>query len=526
MAKQHSLRMDNLEIDDLSIDTDISSLSGPGGIQFDLLTIPQFNVTYISRCLSVAERLTVLACTHRRFYEFILQPQCFPDMSFFPQENSSLHAPKIMSTNLNNGGMGITYVQINIWSKHPFVQRVALLAGMWNFKADLWNMMKWPTPLNIESLQLTLDYTSCASSIHLDKLPHHDDANNNANNSNNDDDEDNESSQSRSRTQSQSDSESEDKLNQAIVNSMQRLSLNQPPFIACYDQDNTNNAADADHKTTTTMTTMDAMSPPFSFDACVSPTTGKPMDLRGRLRNLFFIKYDTSYHQPIIYFPTTLRGLGLQSFTASLFSQKWWIQQIQFEQRLESLRFLVLSCCEFGENELQMLLGNVPHIEHLSLRYIRWEGMLQFPPSLLSLGFFPERSFVADYSLRLCTKLWQITTRFNENDEMSIAFVNACRALSSIQRVKFEHIRHQQYSEPDVNFESLQCWKHKKNDATFTVAMVEEECDNYPILKEIFPIPVQNFINLAHTRFQDCPLWSEESMEFIHMTDKRKLLLR
>eukprot|EP00486_Rosalina_sp_Unknown_P005604 CAMPEP_0201571208 /NCGR_PEP_ID=MMETSP0190_2-20130828/13874_1 /ASSEMBLY_ACC=CAM_ASM_000263 /TAXON_ID=37353 /ORGANISM="Rosalina sp." /LENGTH=223 /DNA_ID=CAMNT_0047995611 /DNA_START=187 /DNA_END=859 /DNA_ORIENTATION=+ len=109
-----------------------------------------------------------MTCIHPRFREFIFQPQCFPDMSFFPVSDESMHSPKILSS---NGHCGITYVEINIFSKHQFISRVALLAGMWNFKADLWNKIDWPHTVNIESLQLTLDYTSTVEAVHLDGPP-------------------------------------------------------------------------------------------------------------------------------------------------------------------------------------------------------------------------------------------------------------------------------------------------------------------------------------------------------------------
>ena len=109
-----------------------------------------------------------MACIHPRFRDFLFQPQCFPDMSFFPVSDESMYSPKILSS---NGCCGITYVEVNIFSKHPFISKVALLAGMWNFKADLWNRIDWPLTVNIESLQLTLDYTSTIDTVHLDHRP-------------------------------------------------------------------------------------------------------------------------------------------------------------------------------------------------------------------------------------------------------------------------------------------------------------------------------------------------------------------
>ena len=176
MAKQgttHSLELDaqpsSSSATSSATSSDLSLSHKPRIMKLDLITLPQFNVTYISRCLTVSERLTIMTCIHPRFHQFLLQPQCFPDMSFFPvSDDASMYAPKILSS---NGCCGITYVEINILSKHPFISRVALLAGMWNFKADLWNRIDWPLNVNIESLQLTLDYTSTVASVHLDHPP-------------------------------------------------------------------------------------------------------------------------------------------------------------------------------------------------------------------------------------------------------------------------------------------------------------------------------------------------------------------
>ena len=75
---------------------------------------------------------------------------------------------------------------------------------------------------------------------------------------------------------------------------------------------------------------------------CISPTTRKPIDLKCRLRNLFFIRFDSSGHQPTIHFPKTLWGLGLQSFSAMLFSQNWWTKQIEIEVLFCYTHYIVL----------------------------------------------------------------------------------------------------------------------------------------------------------------------------------------
>ena len=165
--------------DHLDFSSDYSGLTRV--MKLDLLTLPQFNVTYIARCLTVKERLKILCNIHHRFRNFVLQPQCFPDMSFFPIRDSEQYAPTILST---NGDYGITYVEINIFSKHPFIQRVALLAGMWNFKCDLWHNIDWPSNINIESLQLTLDFNYSHNEINLESPPKLIEINNNNNNNN------------------------------------------------------------------------------------------------------------------------------------------------------------------------------------------------------------------------------------------------------------------------------------------------------------------------------------------------------
>jgi hypothetical protein len=197
----------------------------------NLITLPQFNVTFITRCLSVSERLMIMACIHRRFRNFVLQPQCFPDISFHPIDDDT-YDPTIISIGISN----IAYISINMFSQHPFIKRVALRAGMWNFPASLWNGMDWPLNINVESLQLTLDSRVLESlhDIHLDRPPR-----------------------------------------QQII--------------------------------------------------------AKKTTLSSKLRNLFFTRFDNCVHSLKIFFPTTLWGIGLESFNASVFESNWWLQQIQFE---------------------------------------------------------------------------------------------------------------------------------------------------------------------------------------------------
>eukprot|EP01084_Bolivina_argentea_P231726 390692_1 len=415
-----------------------------------------------------------MAVIHRRFRDFVFQPQCFPDMSFFPVHDGSLHAPKVLSS---NGSCGITYVEINILSQHPFIQRVALLAGMWNFKADLWNEIQWPSATNIESLQLTLDYTSNIENVYLDRAP-------------------------------------------------RRQQVPEIPDLPASAHAPKGEEIEVERGDTEDALEMVASEGEIlNFKECISPTTRKAMDFKNRLRNLFFIRFDSSGYQPAIYFPKTLWGLGLQTFTSSTFSKHWWTSQIQLEQRFESLRFLVLSCCDFANDELQTLLENTKSLEHLSLRYVRWEGTIYLPQSLLSLGYFPDRHFTGYYSMKLCVNLWQVSTRLNENANRAIEFLNYCSMVDSIKRVKFEFIRKEQYADGPVDLDCLEKWENRDNDG-LTVAIEEQEFENYPILREIFPIPKENFVSLQDVKFEDCPLWSDESRDFIHMTNKRKLLLR
>jgi len=244
-----------------------------------------------------------------------------------------------------------------------------------------------------------------------------------------------------------------------------------------------------------------------------------------RLRNLFFIRFESPRMHPVVHFPRSLWGLGLQSFNSTTFSKSWWTQQIQDEQRFEGLRFLVLSCCSFSDNELQILLESCPNLEHLSMRYVKWEGTIQFPPSLLSLGYFPDKDDSGCYSLDRCTRLWQISTRINENEVEAVQFLNRCAKMDTIRRVKFEFIRKPNFSDPAVNMEAIDSWD-REDDDRFTVAVGEDDVETFPILKDLFPVKDEKFVDIEAVRFEDCPLWSDESMEFIHMTSKRKLLLR
>lgn len=244
------------------------------------------------------------------------------------------------------------------------------------------------------------------------------------------------------------------------------------------------------------------------------------------LRNLFFIKFEHSDVTPQIEFPRTLLGLGLQSFNSSLFGMAWWNRQVILEQRLESLRFLVLSCCEFEGDEMAVLIDACRNVEHLSLRYTSWEGTVSMPSSLRSLGFFPQKQFQGQYNLMRCSKLWQISTRLNENDTASVDFLNACSKLPSIKRVKFEFIRRAQFTEAPLNLMRLLRWDRRK-DEDFEVALYDDDLEDYPLLRKIFKVHKKRSLVIAEKmHFQDCPFWSERSKEFITMAKQRKLLVR
>ena len=173
-----------------------------------------------------------------------------------------------------------------------------------------------------------------------------------------------------------------------------------------------------------------------------------------------------------------------------------------------------------------MLLAACPNLEHLSMRYVQWEGTIQFPPSLLSLGYFPDKEDSGYYSLGQCQRLWQVSTRLNENVEEAVQFLNRCSTMESIKRVKFEFIRKPNFGDETVQMDGIHPWETREDDETFTLAVGEDDLETFPILKEIFPLKEERFMNIEAVRFEDCPFWSEASMEFIHMTTKRKLLLR
>ena len=320
-----------------SSSSDLSLSHKPRVMKLDLITLPQFNVTYISRCLTVHERLNILPLIHPKYREFLYQPQCFPDMSFFPLNDSTMYDPKILSS---NGKNGITYLEINIHSKHPFVERVALLAGMWNFKADRWNKTDWPINVNIESLQLTLDYASQTRYLRLDIPPQQaqlDTHNNNGadddNISNGDDEEDDDETEVEEQEEQQEqegEQEEEDEDDEKIIitptPSMSHIKINVNTIKNIKNQNEKPNIGR------------------IKFDDCISPTTRKPIDLKSRLRNLFFIRFDNSAQVPEIKFPRTLWGLGLQSFGHNLYSQKWWAQQIQIEVFIIFLFYFKVLC--------------------------------------------------------------------------------------------------------------------------------------------------------------------------------------
>lgn len=292
-------------------------------MKLDLITLPQFNITNIARCLSVTERLRIMSMIHPRLRAFVYHPQCFPDMSFFPVDDHDQFDPKILSS---NGSCGITYVEINIFSKHRFVE-VALMAGMWNFRADLWDTLRWPHQVNIESLQLTLDHGTDSAEIHLNCPP---------------------GSQfpelpppvhlTSPRRPRRPDTESADDRahsDDEIMHSIEEVA----PVAGLELLGHHHNAhirpqsAGCVRECVRTPPPCDDAGEETSFEHsnCISPTTGKPMELLCRLRNLFFIRFDSPRMHPIVHFPRSLWGLGLQSFNSITFSKSWWRTQLQDE---------------------------------------------------------------------------------------------------------------------------------------------------------------------------------------------------
>merc|ERR1719486_969831 len=163
--------------------------------------------------------------------------------------------------------------------------------------------MDWPIRKNIESLQLTLDYKSNQSDIYLDEPPQL--ILSNSSNCNH-----------------QAIISSDDDDNDHII----------------YDNDETAAQSPSSSKLQLSATDSGEEHKWFDSEQCISPTTRKPIELKSRVRNLFFIKADSNPRQHTIYFPKTLWGLGLQSFGSAIFSSSWWLKQIEIEQRFESLR--------------------------------------------------------------------------------------------------------------------------------------------------------------------------------------------
>ena len=186
---------------------------------------------------------------------------------------------------------------------------------------------------------------------------------------------------------------------------------------------------------------------------------------------------------------------------------------------------MVLTYCQFENDELQRLLANTVNVEHASLRFVQWEGCIEFGKSLLSLGYFPDSGFNGCYSIRKCSKLWQVSTRFNENDDAAADFLNKCSKLESIQRVKFEVIKKERMDEMNQFLSTLNKWEERENN-DLQIVINDDDFVHYPIVQEILGVRGENVLNWEQVHFGDCPLWSDESKEFIHMTNKRKLLLR
>ena len=145
------------------------------------------------------------------------------------------------------------------------------------------------------------------------------------------------------------------------------------------------------------------------------------------------------------------------------------------------------------------------------MRYVQWEGTIQFPASLLSLGYFPDKEESGCYSLDRCNRLWQISTRLNENEQEAVQFLNRCSTMSTIKRVKFEFIRKPNFSDPSVQMDGMHTWE-REDDTKFTVAVEHDDLELFPDLKELFPVKEEQFVEIDTILFDDCPFWSDESM--------------
>merc|ERR1711972_371413 len=94
------------------------------------------------------------------------------------------------------------------------------------------------------------------------------------------------------------------------------------------------------------------------------------------------------------------------------------------------------------------------------------------------------------------------------------------------QTRQVEFIRRPQFTEEPLNLTDLQRWD-RTTDVDFQVAVWEDDLDEYPVLRKIFAVRgKENIVSADKVHFQDCPFWSERSMEFITMAKNRKLLVR
>mmetsp|Transcript_39967 Transcript_39967/g.49365 ORF Transcript_39967/g.49365 Transcript_39967/m.49365 type:complete len:569 (-) Transcript_39967:50-1756(-) len=568
MASQEVVLQPNINDNNCSNDTN--------EIKLELITLPQFNITNIIRCLPVTERLRVFVLVHSRLYDFVMTPQSFPDVSFYPIHDDQMYDPKIISGNPN----GITYLRINVFSQHTFVKKVALLAGMWNFKVDVWNTVDWPINAQLESLQLTLERSSKSKIINLREkpclkninkyesthviIPNNEKRYNNNNNNNNSIHDsggggicigtqtetiiyDNNVNRNHHHwdpmynTRYECDYYSarmeEDVTGDIIITHDTNMEIDWDTpdeyyIDAIKRRVFSNNNNNLNSYETTKDNSVEKIEYRSSYMIRNEYNNNKEKSDKFefgsvKLRNLFFIKFDGTSKTPKVLFPDTLWGLGLQTFDSSLFAQKWWKNQIIYMQTFENLRFLVLSCCEFKNNELQELVYNCKYIEHLSLRYCQWNGIITFPSSLVSLGWFPCEEYVGRYNVSKLNNLWQFHTRLHENSNETINMLNKLYTNINIKRVKFEIIKDHNESQPwldIINWDNIKPWLKRKN---MYIIITKNDLKNNPNVRNIFPfVKLSNYINIDETDFGDCPMWSNQANEFIEMTRNRKLLLR
>ena len=101
--------------------------------------------------------------------------------------------------------------------------------------------------------------------------------------------------------------------------------------------------------------------------------------------------------------------------------------------------------------------------------------------------------------------------------------LNEIKKLPSIKCVKFEYFRQHQPWLCDIELRSATTWQ-ARNDLTIVIDTMDLQ--KHPQIKRIFPLADEQFIPKDKIDFRDCTNWTNDAKQFIHMTNKRKLLLR